>query len=268
MRLKRLQQTFCTALAARHGSREAKAALLLIRAGGRMTTEQRLAIYRRTGLHARLSALQAIFPVCRTILGPRTFDTLARDYAAEYPSRQTDLNKDGEHFAAFAEDVVQRTEALHPFLYLADLARLEWLWHAVYYRPDDPLFDAPLFARQSAHADELVPTLSHSLELMRSDYPVHRIWSLHRERHPPARVDGLMQTEYVCIHRRDFEPVVAPISRARHALLQAARDGRSLGDMATEPHLADEIAALPALIERGWIIGFTQQSGIADPHVQ
>ena len=126
----------------------------------------------------------------------------------------------------------------------------------MYYRDNDPAFDVDAFIRHSTHADGLVLTLSHSLELMLSDYPIHRIWTLHREQRPSACVAGLSGTEHLCIYRRTFKPVVEVISPACHALLDACRQGWSLGDMATDSRLTQALALRPSLIERGWITGF------------
>ena len=57
--------------------------------------------------------------------------------------------------------------------YLPDLARLEWLWHGLYYAEDDPAFDARLFAQDFARnaAEDAESIVERATEVLQEAFP-------------------------------------------------------------------------------------------------
>jgi len=92
-----------------------------IRADG-ISPSARLAIY-RNNLHAGfLKTLTLEFPVIRRLVGEDYFRQLSLAFLARHPSRSGDLHHVGAPFSNFVSEQFTATE----FLYLADVARLEW----------------------------------------------------------------------------------------------------------------------------------------------
>ncbi|MFT6898560.1 MAG: hypothetical protein ACJA13_002982 [Paraglaciecola sp.] len=229
----------------------------LIKTAGQLSPQQRIDIYRNTGISSRIKALQQIYPACELILGKRTFNRIAYEYAINTPSISNDLNTYGEMFASMLDKTVQTHNELAEFSYLCDLGKLEWLWHKVYYQENDNQFDFDVFAVHSQKPDEIILTLSHSVELMVTHHPIHFIWQQHRDRAIQTEVIGLNEPDYLCIYRKDFIPKVTKINKAYFSLLTACRQGRTLGYIALAPELSVGLQALPELIKQGWICGFT-----------
>ncbi len=227
----------------------------LIKSTDLLSSRQRLAIYRNTGLTARINVLKQIYPVCESIMGARSFNNLAHDYALESIPRSPDLNLYGGNFAEFV-DKMQQIVILGEYQYLKDLCWLEWLWHAVYYRENDQPFDFDAFEKYSDQPEKVHLTLSHALEIMSSDHPVHLIWKQHRTEQTDLSVAGLQEPEYLCIYRDEFIPKVDKISWPVFELLEACRRGDSLQKLSSNSKLSSAMQELPALIERGWISGF------------
>lgn len=256
--LKAAQRALAEALEAPGPSAAWTQMAALIATGPGLAPERRIRVYRDSSRHARLTALEAIYPVCREVLGTRCFAALAGVYVDAFPSTGSDLNRYGESFPRHLDAARQCEPRLFGLPYLEDLARLEWHWHAVYYAADDPPFDAPGFAALAADgaAAQAHLYLSAALRLLASKYPVREIWQRHREGGDTAEVtagDG----EHLVIFRDGFSPRVEAVPRAIWALLRAISQGASLTDLA-EAGLALE--KVPSLIQRRWIIGFSARA--------
>jgi hypothetical protein len=227
----------------------------LLATHGELAPEQRVGVYRGSSREARLRTLDAIFPVCLSVLGKRCFRGLASGYLDETPSLSGDLNLYGDAFPVFVERSLQTSDGLARLDYLADLARLECRWHAVYYASEDSPFDMEAFARESAgtSAEDIRFRLVASLRLLASDYPVHEIWRRHREGGDTGSVP-LGGGDRLVIRRGGHAPQVQPVDPDLFELLAAIGEGRPLGALAAD---GLDLEPLPGLIATGWIAGFT-----------
>ncbi|MFX9866817.1 DNA-binding domain-containing protein, partial [Acinetobacter baumannii] len=98
--------------------------------------------YRATSIANATAALRLAYPVCRLITGDDYFDALARRYRAACPSRDGDLNRYGDRFAAFLDGF----EPVRALPYLPDVARLEWSVHVATMAADARPAGGELFA--------------------------------------------------------------------------------------------------------------------------
>lgn len=256
MSLRETQKLFSDALKSSSWQENRHPAEDIISDKGNLSVRQRLEIYRNTGLTARISALEQIYPVCRMIIGERPFANLAGAYAMKTMPDSPDLNLYGHSFIQFMSEV-QRQAEFKDYSYLQDLCELEWLWHGVYYREEDKAFNFSKFAEYSKQADKVFLTVNHALEIMCSDYPVHRIWQANREKQKSNRVSGLAETEYLCIYRDGFTAKVEVIDAPLFNLLNICRRSDvSLQGLALDNAVLPALSRLPDLIARGWISGF------------
>lgn len=221
---------------------------------GALTPAQRVAVYRGSSREARLSTLDEIFPVCRTVLGERCFRGLASAYLDETPSSSGDLNRYGDAFPEFLGRSVRNAQGFSGLDYLADLACLEWHWHASYYAADDPPFDLEGFARDSAGegAAGIRFRLASSLRLLASDFPVHEIWRRHRGGEDTASV-SMGSGDRLVIRREGYVPLVEAVVPGLFELLAAIAAGRMLGELDSD---GLDLQPLPGLISDRWIVGY------------
>ncbi len=227
----------------------------LVRNTGGLSPHERISIYKSTGLSAKIAVLKQIYPVCEKILGARAFQHVAQAYADSYPSLHFDLNLYGDHFAHFIDGVEQLNDA-GGLEYLKDLCLLEYYWHTAYYQDNDPAFDFMEFSKVCDKPYNLVLDLSHSLQLMSSEYPIEEIWRGHQQNETLSSIKGLQDRSFLCVFRDGFSVTVQAISPSYHDFLQACMQGVVLGDIAENPELADVLADLPLMIEKAWVSGF------------
>lgn len=214
------------------------------------TSAERIAIYRNNTLGGRARALSNVHPVCAMILGERCFGSLARRYAAERPSTDADLNLHGADFSHWLAPLTQPGGKLEGLPYLPDLARLEWLWHAVYYAPDDSPFDVRGFAAAASQDPAGIRfALAASLRLLRSDYPIHGIWQAHRAGEAPGEFP-LGDGDHLVIWRPESRGEVTAVDQPVFALLEAMVAGHTLTELEAQGH---SVEVLPDLIARRWI---------------
>ncbi len=146
--------------------------------GGARQVKQRLGIYRGNVRASTAKAMAAAYPVVEKIVGGEFFSGLASEYQSRFPSVNGDLNEYGDAFAAFLADFPPVTE----IPYLADVARLEWQVHRAHYAADPAPFDPVRLASVPLeHQLQLRSRLHPACHVLRSAYPIARIWEVHQD---------------------------------------------------------------------------------------
>jgi len=227
-----------------------------IRQHGTLSNEQRLMIYRNNVTESLIAALKDIYPVIVQILGVSFFSRLAKGYVWSADTSNPDLNLFGRDFPAYLEHQARTHSSLEEFFYLPDLASIECAWHHAYYAEDDPAFD---FERLAGHPDSdrairLKP--SHNLSLLSSEYPVLKLWKLHRYQHPPGTLEGLKDKEYYCVYRKHYTPAIIRIGQTDYHFLEACMQGWDMNMIASNNVTAASLSKLPMFIKHGWICDF------------
>lgn len=251
--LAHIQDCLSGALSPFCSEQELEAAAALIRPQGALDNTARLRIYQHNISGAHVAALELIFPVCREILGERVLATLAREFTWQYPTVDPDLNHYGADFPIFLEKRVGSSAGLP---YLHDLALLEYYWHKAFFESNDSPFDFSAFGRSSKHPESLVFSVSPSLALLFSAWPVHEIWRRHRNGEAPREIGASNRPDRLVIARAGLKVEVNRISREDYALLEAIVQGHTLTQLSTDPRLQDAMNRIPDFIARGWICGF------------
>ncbi len=223
--------------------------------------EKQLSIYKSNVNGAVQKVLAQIYPACMNILGEDYFNQLCRAYRFQYPSTDPDLNNYGEYFSVFIKEQYNVHDELDGFEYLADLASLEWAWHAGFYAENDTSFAFDELAKvATSDQDKLVFTLSDSFSLHSSIYPVLDIWRANKGNVEEHQEFFLPENEsYFCISRVEFSPDVSLLSNYQFEMLKYISNGLSLTQL-TECHFTnsgDFQNELMNFIQKGWIIGFS-----------
>lgn len=198
-----------------------------IRADG-ISPALRLAFYRTNVLENYRKALAATYPVIERLVGRGCFLHLAGEYARRHASRSGDVGMHGEHFADFLE----RHALARDLPYLADMARLEWAIEESFYEADrGPLPLERLESVPQEHVAALRFHLAPSCRMLRSIYPVHRIWEISQPQHVgDERVDLASGGVELLVRREGYAVAVDTLPAGAFAMLDALRAGYGLSE--------------------------------------
>lgn len=219
LRLRELQQDFAAAVldGAQNGFERH------IRAAG-LSGVRRLQIYRNNTLLNLTASLRATYPVICRLVGDSFFDYAAAQYIAAYPSRSGDLEEFGGDFARFLESFAPAAD----LVYLPDVARLEWIYHQIFYAAAHPPLDLTALAQVPAEQQgDLQFQLHPAARLLESAYPILRIWQANQADYAgDAAVDlkagGI---RLLALRRDNFEIEFQPLPVGEFSLLSALEQG-------------------------------------------
>jgi hypothetical protein len=229
--LRELQQRFAAGLL----QPAAEAATAWIRADG-IEPSARLAIY-RNNLHAGfIKTLGLEFPVIRRLVGEDYFRQLSLAFLGRHPSRSGDLHHVGMAFAGFLGERFAETE----YLYLADVARLEWACQECLVAEDsEPLDPQTLRAIPADAYGGLRFTLRPACRLVHSAFPVMRIWEGNQADAADVKIIDLRSGPDYLVVMRSSRVELCRVPGADFHLLTAFSRGHTL-DGALEAALASD----------------------------
>src|SRR5712692_6038624 len=192
--------------------------------GDGLAPAARLAVYRHHVLTSLTAALETTFPVVVRLVDPRFFRYAADRYVREHPPAGPCLF---EYGASFPEFLAVFPPCL-PLVYLADVARLEWAMNVALHAPDAaPLTAEAVRALAPDALQALAVGLHPSVTLLRSPWPVDRIWRANQPGAGAAVVELDAGGACLQIWRRDDEVVFRALTPAALALRTAlARERR------------------------------------------
>lgn len=203
-------------------------------------------------------ALADVYPVLARLVGIGCFAGLARDYVTGHPSGHADLHAYGAGFPAFLAEVPE----LAGLAWLPDVARLEWRVHEAFHAADAPVLDAASLGRvPEDRLAELRLAPHPSLRLLRSDWPVQRVWRVNQPDWEGDQVVDLDTGDVaLAVYRDGPDIALLPLDDATHALAQALSAGHSLGAtlerVAAECPRAEPATSLHTLIHHRLLADF------------
>jgi hypothetical protein len=201
-----------------------------------------LAIYRNNAAAGFLGALQSTYPVVRRRVGDDYFRQLGALYRARFPSASGDLHWVGRDFARFLDEHLEGE-----YLWLADLARLEWSRAECSVATELPRITAGALARYDAQQFEhLVFGLQPALKLLSSSYPVFTVWLTNQAENAPPVDQSVGSEQGMVLPRSDFTEV-RPLDAPLFSFLSALHDGLPLGAALT--HSSLQVSALTQALE-------------------
>ncbi len=218
----------------------------------------RLEVYRNNVFSNYRGALQAVYPAVERLVGTGFFRHACNAYIERYPSSSGDLHDFGAAFAEFLESY-EHTQTL---VYLPDVARLEWLYHLVFHAASHAPLDLTRFA--SLAPDDYAAlrfTLHPAAALLRSAYPILRIWQVNQPDFTgDTSVDLGEGGDALLFTREDFVVKIERIAAAHYALLDALHGGAPLSQAVDAAVAADGQfdlqAALAHYVSAGIIVDF------------
>jgi hypothetical protein len=205
-----------------------------------------IAVYRNTIRTNHRSALRATYPVVCALTGTPFFHAAADGFADAHPSRSGDLNLYGDVFG----DFLAGYPPAHALAYLPDVARLEWAIDEAQRAADEAESRHALLAALAAAPPEALAqqrfALDASCRLLRSAYPVMRIWQVHQPGCTGApAIDFDAPPEHLLVRREAGVAAIEPLDPGEFAWLVALEHGQPLGfalesALAVDPHFAFE----------------------------
>lgn len=225
---------------------------------GVASPSRRFGVYRNNVYASLIDVLAERFPVVARLVGEGFFRAMARAYVEREPPRSAVLIRYGVSFPDFIADFAPAASVP----YLADMASLEWAWHAAYHAPDAVPLPLAELAGAIDHAEDAVLTLHPSLSVVRSIYPILSIFELNTQAGdvPPTRLEG---GEDALVARPRLEVELRRLPKGGASFLLALKEEKSIGEaaaIACGQHPSFDLQAnLAGLIAGGAIVGVTPQ---------
>ena len=203
--------------------------------GPKLSSSERVAIYRRAYWARLVEVLHDDFPTLAHALGEEAFDVLACEYLARFPSESADLAMLGRNVAAHC-----RSQGL---AFAADVATLEWAIVEVIHSPLAPPSNAlaVLAAMPSERWGELRFEPGSASRVVELEHPANAYWQAVADRTSPS----VPAPEWSCtaIYRQAFTVWRWDIDRAMARVLLPLLRGASLAEALAN---ADESANVGA----------------------
>jgi hypothetical protein len=194
-----------------------------------------LDIYRHNTLIQFGRALEISYPVLRQRVGPDYFRQLVHHYRLKHPSRSGDLHWAGREFAPFLAGHLAGGD----YLWLADLARLEWLRELATVAEVKPPVGADVMGKfAQSELEHLVFELQPSLGLLESPFPVFSVWWANQQV-DASPVDQSRGNEQGMVLSRDDQIRVLPLTSDLFSYLSALQAGSPLGEAMARGGLND-----------------------------
>ena len=198
---------------------------------GNLSEQKRLNIYRNNVFSNYRGALAAVYPSTLSLVGTDYFRQAAQRYVQRYPSFSGDIHHYGEKFS----ELLASLPGAADLAYLPDVARLEWSIHEAFHAADCERLD--LSRLQSIAPEDYARlrfTLNPAARLLKSDFPVRKIWQVNLpDYRGDQHVDLSEGGESLLVMRRNFVMEVEEISSADAAALDSFQR-REILDQAIE----------------------------------
>ncbi len=198
---------------------------------------RRIQVYRNNRLSSLTEALLACYPAVARLVGTEFFDHAARGYIQSTPLRCANLHYFGQGFA----DYLQRGSELTAWPFVPGIARLEWACQEVLHAQVSPPLNLTRLRRVPERAyPGLRLNLNAATRLLRSNYPLLRIWQVNQPGYAGEDTvsldDGGIR---LLIARSALGPQFLPLTDGEYVFLRALSKGRGL-QQACESALAGE----------------------------
>lgn len=225
--------------------------------GDIIPSPERLNVYRANIFSNHLLALTDTYPVCKKLVGENYFRQLADSYLWAYPPKVQDLNEYGGYFAEHLEYLVTSRADAANLPFLPDMARLEWAVYQSRRAKIDPAFDFCGLDRLSEkQRSEVMFTLSASLSLLSSKYPIHLIWESNSDGLKPSHQINLDQGECnLVIWSIAWRPMLRAVEWSKYQILEAIQQNKLIADL-TSVFGESVQSFIPGLVAARWIVGW------------
>lgn len=191
--------------------------------------ENRMKVYRNNVIRSLIDAAMAALPMTEKLVGRDFLEQAMRAFVVKNMPSQGNLNLYGMEFP----DFIQNYEPAKHLPYLQDFTRLEWLWEAAYYAPDDlPLDPAELMSISEENMPNLQFSFRKSFALLESEYPLDEIVDFCRSQDQDNLHALSDRGCKLMIYRPDLKVELRRLDDAEHLFLSALQDGQTIHETA------------------------------------
>ncbi|MBK6636784.1 MAG: putative DNA-binding domain-containing protein [Rhodocyclaceae bacterium] len=235
---------------------------------------QRFRVYRNNVAVSLVDALADNFPVVQALVGDAVFRGMAHRFIVAHPPASPVLALYGIEFSDFIASFPPAAE----LSYLADVARLEWLYQNAAHGPDAPTLRAEHLAVALAdpeHLNDLQLQLHPTAAPFHSPYAAISLWAAHQrddsgEIATHIAAINLAQGESGVVVRQGLEVAVVPLPPCAVEFLTQLGAGVALGAaahdaQATTPDF-DLGQTLGLALRAGLFTDFKIATSPRDPH--
>lgn len=219
----------------------AKLAEKIIKPNDRLTSFERLEIYNRQYWFRVLDALSDDFPGLRAVLGDRRFDTLAKHYLTDCPSRSFTMRNLGSQLEVWLRKHPRYALGRHQLA--IDMVRLEWAEIEAFDGASEPPLTAASLANVNPaklrlHLQPYIRLLDlhfpvdDLLLAVKHDAPADIASNAMEERQKRKKVSAVARLKpasvYLAIHRLENTVYFRRLEKEEFTLLQLLQKGRTL----------------------------------------
>ncbi len=273
---RRMAAAVMVPLSASGSSQLRQEAQALIKRNSRLTSMDRLQIYRESYWYRELHCFREDFPGLRAVLGPRAFERLAAAYLADVPSQSFTLRNLGSRLEAWLKTHVQYAGANPAFA--VDMVRLEWAHIEAF----DGAVEKPLGPEDLLELhDGMVFGLQPHISLLELGYPVDDLRIgvqaarvderggaasnavIRRKERGIARRYGRVKPEptFLAVHRVGFIVYYRRLAPGEFRILSSLREGTPIGEaVALLEHSPDRL--------EGWFASWAHMGWLCKPPVE
>ena len=201
---------------------------------------QAFAVYRNTAARGVVEALRASYPTVDMLVGEVMFTEVALDYRRENAPAGPVLSDYGADFAAFLACQPWTSE----LRYLADVARLDWLWLQTFLASDNTATPPSLGGRTSI-------ALHPATRFAWLATPAMSIWQAHRDPWALTELDPDWIEEGALFTRPGLCVRAELVDAAFHHLLLACATPAPVANIVSAVGAAFPQANVPELLQRG-----------------
>ena len=228
---------------------------------------RRFGVYRNNVAASLIAALQDAYPVVTALVGEEFFRAMALEHARRHPPRTPAMFEYGADFPGFLDTFPPVTS----LPWLADMARLERAWVEAYHAAEaEPMPAQAVQALPLGDAERLLLRLHPSARLLRSHWPVHRVWRMHVGELPLGPVDVEREGEDVLVLRPQAHVHTHRLAPGMAGFIDALQGGAPLGAAAAcamaETAAFDVSAALAFLFRADACIAAMPASAAPGPN--
>ncbi|MDA0902407.1 MAG: DNA-binding domain-containing protein [Proteobacteria bacterium] len=189
-----------------------------------ISKERRLKVYHNNVIGSFDDVLADVYTTVKRLVGDDYFNGLAARYHQTYRSKSGNMNEYGVNFAQFIQSLTPE----HKLLYLTDIAKLEWLFHDIYFAADTSK-TMDLEALQALKEDQYFNIsfeIHPSCAFLESQYPIHSIYnSVNSEQ--KINIDE-HDKEIVLLERCLFDVNIHKLSELEYLFLQEIKQGKTI----------------------------------------
>lgn len=191
-----------------------------------ITPAENIQIYQNNRIATLIYTLQETYSLILKLLGIDFFCQTAKEYIQKYPVRSGNLHEYGEYFSEFLAE----HPALKNFIYLVEVAQLEWICHTLFVAADHPPFDMKKLTAVSADQfDQLHFTLNPASQLRQFHYPLLKIIDLCN-----GEIDGPLDVSQdsvnLLITRPKQDIRLIPLSHAEFTFLTTLQEDKTISE--------------------------------------